>query len=58
MSYLHLPYFFGYKTEFFPIQNKLKDLDLSCMMDPDLWGCLGRAKTRIIEKFHGTELDI
>ena len=33
------PYFFGYKTEFFP-----KDLDPSCKMDLDLWDCLGRVK--------------
>ena len=45
-----LPYFFGYKTEFFSFQNNPKDLelsckmdpkdlDLSCKMDPDLWDC-------------------
>ena len=39
-----VPYFFSYKTEFFSIQNNPKDLDPSCKMDLDLWGCLGRAK--------------
>ena len=39
-----LPYFFGYKTEFFPFQNNPKDLDPSYKMDLDLWGCLGRVK--------------
>ena len=37
-----VPYFFGYKTEFFSFQNNPKDLDLSCKMDLDLWDCLGR----------------
>ena len=39
-----VPYFFGYKTEFFPFQNNPKDLDPSCKMDLDLWDCLGRVK--------------
>ena len=39
-----LPYFFGYKTEFFSFQNNPKDLDLSCKMDLDLYNCLGRVK--------------
>ena len=39
-----LPYFFGYKTEFFSIQNNPKNLDPSCKMDLDLWDCLRRAK--------------
>ena len=30
-----IPYFFGYKTEFFSFQNKT---------DLHLWGCLGRVK--------------
>ena len=33
---LILPYFFGYKTEFFSFQNNPKDLDPSCKMDLDL----------------------
>ena len=37
-----LPYFFGYKTEFFFFQNIPKDLDPSCKMDLDLLDCLGR----------------
>ena len=42
--FLLLPYFFGYKTEFFSFQNNPKDLDLSCKMDLDLWDCLKRVK--------------
>ena len=42
---IHLiPYFFGYKTEFFSFQNNPKDLDPSCKMDLDLWDCSGRVK--------------
>ena len=37
-----VPYFFGYKTEFFFFQNNPKDLDSSCKMDLDLLDCLGR----------------
>ena len=37
-----LPYFFGYKTEFFSFQNNPKDLDPSCKMALDLWDCLER----------------
>ena len=39
-----VPYFFGYKTEFFSFQNNPTDLDLSCKTDLDLWDCLGRVK--------------
>ena len=39
-----LPYFFGYKTEFFSFQNNPKDLDPSYKTDLDLWDCLGRVK--------------
>ena len=39
-----VPYFFGYKTEFFSFLNNPKDLDLSCKTDLDLWDCLGRVK--------------
>ena len=38
----NIPYFFGYKMEFFSFQNNPKDLDPSCKMDLDLWDCLGR----------------
>ena len=31
-----IPYFFGYKTEFFSFQNNPKDLDPSCKTDLDL----------------------
>ena len=37
-----LPYFFGYKTEFFFFQNIPKDLDPSFKTDLDLLDCLGR----------------
>ena len=39
-----LPYFFGYKTEFFSFQNNPKDLDPSYKTDLDLWDRLGRVK--------------
>ena len=39
-----LPYFFAYKTVFFPFQNNPKNLDPSYKMDLDLWDCLGRVK--------------
>ena len=41
---IYIPYFFGYKTEFFSFQNNPKDLDSSCKTDLDLWDCLGRVK--------------
>ena len=43
-SFRVVPYFFGYKTEFFSFKNNPKDLDPSCKMDLDLWDCLGRVK--------------
>ena len=48
-----LPYFFGYKTEFFSFQNNSKNLDPSYEMDLDLWDCLGIVK--LIAKFHRTD---
>ena len=39
-----VPYFFSYKTEFFPFQNNPKNLDLSYKTDLDLCDCLGRVK--------------
>ena len=39
-----IPYFFGYKTEFFSFQNNPKALDPSCKTDLDLWDGLGRVK--------------
>ena len=39
-----LPYFFGYKMEFFPSKNNPKDLDPSYKMGLDLLDCLGRVK--------------
>ena len=41
---LLLPYFFGYKTEFFSFPNNSKDLDPSFKTDLDFWDCLGRVK--------------
>ena len=48
-SWSQLPYFFGYKTEFFSFQNNLTNLDL--------WDYLGRVK-HIIAKLHRTDLVI
>ena len=53
-----IPYFFGYKTEFFSFQNNPKDLDPSCKTDLDLWDCLGMGKIGIIARFHRTDLVI
>ena len=39
-----IPYFFGYKTEYFTFQNNPKNLDPSYKMDLDLWDCFGRVK--------------
>ena len=41
---LYLPYFLGYKTDFFSFQNNPKDLDPSYKTDLDLGDCLGRVK--------------
>ena len=41
---LYLPYFFGYKTEFFPFQNNPKNLDPSYKTYLNLWDCLGKIK--------------
>ena len=39
---LKVPYFFGYKSEFFSIRNNPNNLDPSYKTDLDLWDCLGR----------------
>ena len=44
LSSFLLPYFYGYKTEFFSFQNNPKVLDPSCKIDLDLWHCLGRVE--------------
>ena len=44
MAVVCLPYFFGYKTEFFSFQNNPKALDPSCKTDLDLWDGLGSVK--------------
>ena len=41
---INIPYFLGYKTDFFPSKNDPKDLDPSYKMDLDLSDCLGRVK--------------
>ena len=41
---MHIPYFLGYKKEFFPFQNNPINLDPSYKTDLDLWNCLGRVK--------------
>ena len=46
-----IPYFFGYKTEFFSFQNNPKDLDLC-------WGLFRKDKIGIVAKFHRTDLVI
>ena len=53
-----LPYFFGYKTEFFFFQNNTKDLDPSCKMDLDHLGLFRKGKIGIIANFHHTDLVI
>ena len=50
---LALPYFFSYKTEFFPSKNNSKNLDPSYKMDLDLWDCLGRVKLVLQKNFIG-----
>ena len=52
-SLLTLPYFFGYKTEFFSFQNNHKDLDPSYKTDLDLWDRLGRVKLVSQQNFKG-----
>ena len=39
-----VPYFFGYKAEFFSFQNNPKKLDLSYKTDLGLLDCLGSVK--------------
>ena len=48
-----IPYFFGYKTEFFFILNNPKNLDLSYKTDLDLWDCLGKVKIVLHQNFKG-----
>ena len=43
--------FFGYKTDFFSIQNNLKHLDPSYKMDLDIWDHLGRVKLVFQQNF-------
>ena len=44
--------------EFFFFQNNPKNLDPSYKMDLDLWDLIRKGKTRIIAKFHRTDLVI
>ena len=39
-------------------QKNHKDLDPSCKMDLDLWGCFGRQKTHFIAELHKSNLHI
>ena len=55
---LIVPYFFGYKTEFFFFQNNTKDLDPSCKTDLDHLGLFRKGKIGIIANFHRTDLVI
>ena len=48
-----LPYFLGYKTEFFPFQNSPKNLDPSYKIDLNLWECLRRLKLVSQQNFIG-----
>ena len=48
-----IPYFFGYKTEFFSFQNNPKDLGPSYKTDLDLSDCLGRVKLVLLQNFIG-----
>ena len=56
-KYLHLHRFYCISLvlrRIFSFLNNAKNLDPSYEMDLDLLDCLGRVKTRIIAKFHGT----
>ena len=53
LEWLQVPYFFGYKTDFFSFQNNPKDLDPSYKTDLDLWDCLGRVKVVLLQNFIG-----
>ena len=50
---LCLPYFFGYKTEFFSFQNNPKNLDPSYKTDLHFWECLGRVKLVLLQNYIG-----
>ena len=54
-TFYRLPYFYGYKTVF-SFQNNHKNLDPS--LDPIHLNCLERLETRIIVKFHRSDLVI
>ena len=44
-----LPYFFGFKTEFFFLTKNSKDLDPSYKMDLDLWDYFGRVELVVLQ---------
>ena len=48
-----LPYFSGYKTDFFKFQNNSKNLDPSYKTDLDLRDSLGRVKLILQQIFIG-----
>ena len=52
-SACYIPYYFAYKTEFFPFQNDPKNLDPSYKMDLDFWHCLARVKLVLQQDFIG-----
>ena len=54
IAYKNVPYFFNYKTEFFPFQNNPKNLDLSYKMDQNPLELFKKGKTCAIAKFHRT----
>ena len=53
-----IPYFFGYKTVFFPFQKNHRYLDLSYKMDLDIWDCFRREQPNFKAKLHKTNFDI
>ena len=50
---MQIPYFSGYKMEFFSFPNNPKNLDPSYKMDLDLWDCLGRVKLVLLQNLIG-----
>ena len=48
-----LPYFSGYKTDFFILKQSRKILDQTYKTDLDLWDYLGRVKLVLKQNFVG-----
>ena len=55
---LLVPYFFGYKMEFFPFQNNPKNSRFVLKDGSRSSGLFGKGKTCIIAKFQRTDLVI